>query len=418
MTIDPTALSGPSEAVPIERESESENITITIPTAAPTAWNDTIGTTFDDGESNARVADYDATDEERGSLTIELAEAEYELQIARVGIGDGGERTPEYDVESTRPEGETTGSGSGAYDIEWNLNRIDAENDRVSCTADRCTFDAAGAGDTAALIAETDPSIDDATVEYAVSDRDVGRVDPGSGSTRDGVHRTGLEARAEGAVTAFASSGGNGDRVPIEIAFAGASGPFFAVATDRTNSPVLEGETLSVTVTVENTGSEAGTRDIALDIGGQRRDATAVSLGAGESTRVTLEWATTDGDAGEYTAVVASADSDATAEATVESAAGPTVDSFTTEQRPGNTVGIRYGWSVSSGDAELDTVTVELSRDRTSVHERTTAASGGTASAKNEEFPDLGNGQEYTLELTVTDVKGNSRITTRRQIAG
>ncbi|WP_339103208.1 CARDB domain-containing protein [Haloterrigena salinisoli] len=418
VTIDPTALSGPSDAVPIEPENGSDSVTVTIPTAAPTAWNDTIGATFDDGESGARVTGYNATDAARGSLTIELAEAEYDLQVARVGIGDGGARTAAYDVEKTRTESETTGGGSGAYDVEWDLNRIDAENDRVSCTADRCTFDAAGAGDTATMVVETDPSIDDATVEYAVSDRDTGRVDPGSGSTRDGVHRTNLEARSEGEVTAFASSGGNGDRVPIDITFAGASGPFFAVATEWTNSPVSEGETLSVTATVENTGSDAGTRDIALDIGGQRRDATAVSLGAGESTRVTLEWATTDGDAGEYAAVVASADSDATVGVTVESVAGPTVDSFTSEQRPGNNVGIRYGWSVSSGAAELDAVTVALSRDGTTVDERTTAVGGGTASAKNEEFSDLGNGREYTLELTVSDVEGNSQIATRRQVAG
>ncbi|QSW99248.1 CARDB domain-containing protein [Haloterrigena alkaliphila] len=411
ITLDPTALSGPSDAVPIEPASGNNHVTISIPTAAPTAWNDTIGTTFADGESGARVAGYD---NDRSLLTLELNETYDKLQVARVGIGDGGTKTDEYDVHRS-DDGD---DGGGAYDVGWNLSRIEAENDRVSCTSDRCTFEAAGVGDTATMSVETTPSVDDATVEYAVSNSGVGRVDPTSGTIQNGDHQTELEARANGTVTVFASSGGDGDRVPVDIVLGSGSSPLFGVTIDGTNSPVTEGETLSVTATVENNGSDAGTQNVTLETDGQRRDAASVTLQPGESTQVTLEWSTTDGDAGEYTALVASGDDEATTGVTIESAGGPSVDSFTTEQRPGNNVGIRYSWAVSSTDAELDTVTVELYRDGTYVDERTAAVSGTSASRNNEEFSNLGSGQEYTLELTVTDVNGNSATATRTQVAG
>jgi len=84
-----------------------------------------------------------------------------------------------------------------------------------------------------------------------------------------------------------------------------------AVTVDATNSPVVAGETLTVDATVENTGEGRTTQSVTLGVGGQQRDATEVTLDGGESTAVTLAWETVDGDAGEYTATVASADADA-----------------------------------------------------------------------------------------------------------
>lgn len=161
VTIDPTALSGPSDPVPIEDEGD-ENVTITVPTAAPTAWNDTLGTTFGDGESDARVTAYDATDEERGSLTIELAAGEYELQVARVGIDDGGERSSEYDVRE-RDSGERGGSG-GAYDVSW----ADHENARPCDGGERCDY-RVYSEETATFVAEA--SVESATFDFVVPDR-------------------------------------------------------------------------------------------------------------------------------------------------------------------------------------------------------------------------------------------------------
>ena len=91
-----------------------------------------------------------------------------------------------------------------------------------------------------------------------------------------------------------------------------------SVSVDSTNAPVLSGETLSVDATVENTGEESKTQTVALTVGGQQRNSTEVTLAGGESTTLTFEWATSEGDAGEYTATVASDDDDASAAVEVQ----------------------------------------------------------------------------------------------------
>jgi len=84
--------------------------------------------------------------------------------------------------------------------------------------------------------------------------------------------------------------------------------PFFDVTIESTNSPVVEGNSLEVTATVENTGSEEDTQEVGLTIDGTREDVREVPLAPGESTTVTLSWGTGPGDAGDYTAEVASND--------------------------------------------------------------------------------------------------------------
>lgn len=101
-----------------------------------------------------------------------------------------------------------------------------------------------------------------------------------------------------------------------------------------------------------------------------------------------------------------------------EGGAGPSIDSFTTGEQPGNNIGIRYSFEVSAGDADLDQAVVELRRDGTPVDERTHDLGGTQDGVNNEEFEDLGSGQEYTLKLTVTDVDGQSATETRTQEAG
>jgi PGF-CTERM protein len=93
----------------------------------------------------------------------------------------------------------------------------------------------------------------------------------------------------------------------------------FAVSIDGTNSPVTEGETLTVDATIENTGGQQGTQDVTVSIDGTERDSATVTLGSGNTKTRTLEWATQDGDAGTYSATVESDDDDAVATVEVES---------------------------------------------------------------------------------------------------
>ena len=83
--------------------------------------------------------------------------------------------------------------------------------------------------------------------------------------------------------------------------------PFFdVVQIDSTNEPVTEGERLSVTATINNTGEESDTQPIGLSVNSTQRDSTTVSLESGETETVSLEWATDVGDADPYAAIVTS----------------------------------------------------------------------------------------------------------------
>lgn len=132
------------------------------------------------------------------------------------------------------------------------------------------------------------------------------------------------------------------------MAFAGGaaaqSAGNFQVTIDSTNSPVDEGETLEVQVTIENTGDQSDTQTINLTIGGQVRDSTDVTLGGGNSTTKTLTWQTQDGDGGDYTAEVASENDSDTTDVTVN---GPAVFSVTIN-------------STNSPVTENDTLSVEV----------------------------------------------------------
>jgi len=82
----------------------------------------------------------------------------------------------------------------------------------------------------------------------------------------------------------------------------------FDVGITGTNSPVVEGNTLSVDVAVNNTGDLSGTQTIVLDAGGLGTDSKSLSLGGGQSGSMTLSVSTGSGDAGSYQATVSSDD--------------------------------------------------------------------------------------------------------------
>ena len=84
---------------------------------------------------------------------------------------------------------------------------------------------------------------------------------------------------------------------------------FFEVAIDSTNSPVTEGENLTVTATVTNTGGKQDTQTVTGRLSGLAPPvSTPITLGAGNSTTKTRTVATEAGDAGSYTVNVSSED--------------------------------------------------------------------------------------------------------------
>jgi len=291
VSVDVRTLGGPGETT-IRPDGGTPELT--IPTDAPARWEAAIGTEFDEGESDARVASVDD-----GSVTIELDEA-FDLRVAKVEVGSGGESDDRYDGEpedvevgEPRAEGAFSGTFQGGNPEEATV-RGDGLYRFVEIDDDgHYRIGGVPAGSYGDVVAETDDGLvytsDDFTVE--------------EDETTEGVDFE-LEQPAE---------------------------PFFEVEIVGTNSPVDAGETLEVTADIENLGEASGTQDITLDIEpdtGQGSepdnpvDVETLSLDDGENAEITLEWET-DEDAGgpggstaPYTATVSS--DDASGDTTVE----------------------------------------------------------------------------------------------------
>ena len=84
---------------------------------------------------------------------------------------------------------------------------------------------------------------------------------------------------------------------------------FFDVTITNTNSPVQEGDILTVDYSADNTGDAQDMQDIRLEIDSVQEDVDPnVMLAGGASTTGTLEWDTTGEAEAEYTATVLSDD--------------------------------------------------------------------------------------------------------------
>lgn len=96
----------------------------------------------------------------------------------------------------------------------------------------------------------------------------------------------------------------------------------YSVAIGGTNAPVFTGEVLVVNATVANRAAERKTKTVELRVNGTVRDSRSVSLGSGRSTNLSMEWATASGDAGNYTATVASPNASDSVDVSVRSRPG------------------------------------------------------------------------------------------------
>jgi hypothetical protein len=167
----------------------------------------------------------------------------------------------------------------------------------------------------------------------------------------------------------------------------------FAVTIDSTTSPAVEGETLDVTATVENTGDLPDTQEISLAIDGTTEEATTVDLAGGESTTLTLSWATQPGDAGEHTATVASDDDTDSTDVRVDAPANfaVTIDSTTSPAVEGETLDV--------------TATVENTGDVSDTQEITLAIDGTT---EDTTAVDLAGGESTTVTLSWDTQSGDA----------
>ncbi|AFH22014.1 hypothetical protein OSG_eHP14_00170 [environmental Halophage eHP-14] len=111
---------------------------------------------------------------------------------------------------------------------------------------------------------------------------------------------------------ALVTDTGDIDWATIEDNKIKAIGLQFDVTITATNSPVVEGDTLTVDADITNNGEGKGTREITLSLsdGVGQVDSTDLTLSQGQTKSITLTWDTVDGDAqfGDYTVTVESVD--------------------------------------------------------------------------------------------------------------
>ncbi|AQL43515.1 hypothetical protein BV210_12775 [Halorientalis sp. IM1011] len=191
----------------------------------------------------------------------------------------------------------------------------------------------------------------------------------------------------------------------------------FDVTTPSSNSPVVEGETLTVDATVENTGESAGTQTVELNVAGSVQDSQEVDLDAGGSEDVSLSWTTAEGDAGNYTATVSSENDSASTDVTVtESVTTGTIEGTVTDDSgsaiEGATVSAdgestttaadgSYSLTVEAGD-----YTVEASANGYESDSQNVTVNAEETTTANFSLTEIVN--DGTIEGTVTDDSGSA----------
>ena len=251
-------------------------------------------------------------------VSIAPGEADQITLTWGTAAGDEGDRTVTID----------TGDHQESFDVTVNPDESDISVD-ITGTNSPVT-EGEGLDITAELENVGENGIQE--VELVVNDvvRDSHTVELDSGETTSQTFTWNTEFGDAGAYDAIIQSRTDDASVSVTVNESDEE-PYFVVSITGTNSPVTEGETLSVDATIENTAGIAATQDVTLEIDGTIRDTKAVSLGGEDSTDVILEWDTEEGDAGTFSAIVASDDDDDTTDVSVDEPTPPYFDVTLTE---------------------------------------------------------------------------------------
>ncbi|WP_247728610.1 hypothetical protein [Halovivax limisalsi] len=301
LSIDTETLSGPSDPVTIE-PAPGKNISIRVPTRNPAHWVEEIGTTW--GENNMT-----ATPDGDEYVVIAYRGESYDLQMSRVGVGEGTVSSDDFDI--SRTDDGTQQRSNSTFDVEWD-HEPPQEMEAGSHEQFNLTVTDRQSGE----------PISNASVSYSSAGGGVLSIEHSHPNTRTRTDDRGratvwVEATAEGDGTIYGSSGDGTDALPVTVTEASGPSGGLAVSIQDSNAPINVGETYTVSVNVTNTGDTEQTQDITLETDGVLRDSTTVTVGGSASTVVSLSWQTTTGDGGEYTALVQSEDDDAAESLTV-----------------------------------------------------------------------------------------------------
>ncbi|WP_247001744.1 hypothetical protein [Halosolutus gelatinilyticus] len=266
---------------PVRTTTLDAGTTITLPTRSVERWeaalDETGGVSYNDTESGSSV------------VTIDL-EDEFELEIARVGVGSGGESLGDgFAIGSERNTG-GDGNGSGAYEV-WFEGA--AKNASECEDGEGCDY-YIEAGATPRFTADAGAS--EASFDFAYDTAAGVTVENFSEDSNRG--ETEFDVEGEGTLELYVSSGGSSDTLTIDVR----ERKGLVVTEVDPQDPVEEGEDLLVDVVVENRGERATTQEITLDVDSEQDgtfdavDGIEETVAPGATERVTLTYTTQTGD--------------------------------------------------------------------------------------------------------------------------
>jgi len=293
----------------VESEDDTDSTAVTVQSAANfavsiTSTNSPVG----EGETLTVDAQIENTGDQSGDQTITLAAGSLGQNSTDLTL-DGGDST-------TKTLSLQTGSGDAGEYTATVESQDDTASTAVTVTQGASfevtitgTNSPVGEGETLTVDAQIENTGDESGTQTVTLDveslgQDSTDVTLAGGDSTTETFSVSTASGDAGDYTATVASEDDTAAVGVTVAAPAA----FDVEIVDTNSPILDGETLSVDVLVENTGGLEGTQSVELSVGGTVQGTSEVTLAGGESGVTTLAWVTDDGDSGAHTVTVASED--------------------------------------------------------------------------------------------------------------
>jgi len=418
----------------------STSETFSIDTSGGDAGDYTAAVTSDDDTDTASVtvrtpAEFDVTITGTNEPVVEGDTLVVDTQIANTGgaedtqtveLAVGGLGTDSMSVTlgagaSTTETFEVTSKSGDVGDYTAEVSSDDNTDTASVSVVEGATFDVTitstneplegGTVEVTAEITNTggvgDAQVIDLTLDGLGTDSTA--VELGGGNSTTEVFTVSTGQGDGGTYTAAVASNDDTDTANVTV-LAPAE---FAVNVTATGQPV-EGEPLGVDADVENVGDTEDTQTVTLDIPGLGTNSTAVTLAGGSSTVVSLSVGTSAGDAGSYTATVASEDSSDTGAVTVlEEAVFDVLVQSVTDPVEGDPLSVDT--EIANVGGVEDTQTVELAVDGLGTNSTAVTLGGGSSTVETLSIPtDPGDAGAYTAAVSSEDTTDTASVTVRQ----
>ena len=216
-----------------------------------------------------------------------------------------------------------------------------------------------------------------------------------------------------GTYTATVSTDDNTDSTSVTIE--GQDEPAnFDVDIDSTNSPVTEGDTLTVDATIQNTGDKSGSQTVTAEVPGVGSDSKTVSLNGGSSTFETFSIPTSSGDGGSYTAAISTDDDSTSTSITIKEQEEPanfdvSIDRTNSPVEVGSDLTVDTTITNTGDQRDTQSVTVEVPGVGTD--SETVTLNGGSSNFETLSIPTSdGDAGSYTATVSTNDDTDSANV--------